>query len=99
MSELYYCTENDEFLTVQELKEFYNESGKDTFDSFSDYISACMTQNGGTLQMLQTRENSLKNKLLKLSYSEEDIETRLVFTNDLYKLYQFKWEHERREEK
>ena len=49
----FYDTENNEYITIEQLEEEYNElkaTGNTEAEIFSDYVSNCMWWNNGTLK-------------------------------------------------
>ena len=49
----FYDTENNEYITIEQLEEEYNElkaTGNTEAETFSDYVSNCMWWNNGTLK-------------------------------------------------
>ena len=53
---LFYDVEQDEFVTVEQLEDEYNQFRLDEPENydypFSDYIENCLTKNNGTLEIV-----------------------------------------------
>jgi len=96
MKKMFYCSEADDYLTIDDIKkeyiEFKTENGYT--ESFPYYLESCMYYNNGTLQTIQERENNLKRSIAKLSIDKYSIDELLILSNDLYRLYQFEIENE-----
>jgi len=45
---LFYCTESEKLFTESEMKSFY-DTDNGGYDSFAQYINACLVSNNGTL--------------------------------------------------
>lgn len=58
----YYSNEQDTVLSLETIRECYNEF-KDEYDSFSDYLSSCMWWNNGDLTPLPDHITTLRRQL------------------------------------
>ena len=65
---LYYSTEYDEVITEDNLREYWTEFSPE-YETFSDYVSACMWYNNGNLIPLETKIDSLKKLLARAEYN------------------------------
>lgn len=73
----YYCNEDDRILSTDEIRHDYYEVFGEDYESFDDYLKACMYWNNGALIPLADHVNTLKrrlNKVLSLIRNEAERE-------------------------
>lgn len=63
MSKYYYNNETDTIESIDVIREDYYTLFGNEYDSFDDYLSACMTYNNGVLQDITSRRNRVKERL------------------------------------
>ena len=88
MVKMYYCNENDEYLTSETIRKEWLSFRSDG-ESFSDYLENCMNYNNGSLQTIENREYFLKRKLSKLSIDRYSIDEAINTVLELQRLYEF----------
>lgn len=93
MNKLYYCNENDEYISSAQLLKEYKDSAlpfQTEGESFSEYIESCMAYNNGSLYTIEQREGILKRKLAKLNINEYSIDEAVNLIMELQRLYEFR---------
>lgn len=88
---IFYDFENDEFLTENNLKSFFNclsDSEKEEYNNnVNDYIKCCMNYNNGCCIPIETLENELKSKIAKTSidmFTIDSIVNTVLMLKDMY---------------
>ena len=77
MKRLYWCNETDSVITEDDVRESY-KLFNDEYDSFPDYLSACMYYNNGSLSDLSSHIQSLKRDLNRGSADYYDDEKTAI---------------------
>ena len=62
----YYCNEDDRILSTDELRHDYYEMFGEEYESFDDYLSACMYWNNGALTPLADHVSAVRKRLAKV---------------------------------
>ena len=96
---LYFDFEHDEFLTEENLKEFYNlmteEEKKEYENNVEHYIECCLLKNNGCCYTLEEYENRIKKELSMIQVNEYEIDDLYNHVCILKELYEFKEKHNR----
>ena len=80
----YYNNENDEIESVETIRSDYYEVFGDDYETFDDYLNACMAENNGALTDVVIMHKRVKrelNKKLALAqkYSMEEYEEEILY--------------------
>lgn len=86
---MYWCNETDSIVTEDELKENYRNIYASEYETFPDYLSACMWYNNGALTDLYSHISKLKKDLNRFIdwYDAEEVKAIQDDINRLEKLY------------
>lgn len=76
----FYNVETQQYENMEAIRTAYNTYAEE-YETFSDFLSACMTVNNGALQDLSTRWNKV-NKMLNNTDPDEP-EERKALANEL----------------
>lgn len=88
MKNIYWNNETDSVETLEDIRKSYDLFGEE-YETFPDYLSACMWYNNGALTYLCSHVSKMKNDLIRFEefYESSEREAIMQEIEQLEKLY------------